>query len=45
MAWEGPSGGQVGGGLGRDETKMQVATARADEVQTQGREEGSGARK
>lgn len=38
MAWEGPSGGPVVGGLGRHETNLQVA---AVEVLTQGREDGS----
>lgn len=41
MAWEGPSGGQVVGGLRRQETSMQAATAGADEVLTRGREEDS----
>lgn len=38
MAGEGPSGGQLAGGLGREDTGMQVATARAEGVLTRGRE-------
>lgn len=41
MAGEGPSGGQLADGLGREDTRMQVATARAEGVLTQGGEEDS----